>query len=61
MKDYQHQGDDSMQIFFAILVFIIGITVATISFKAKKESVYYLMLSIGTAIFFLGIFIIFPK
>ncbi|WP_442892132.1 DUF6095 family protein [Companilactobacillus sp. HBUAS59699] len=50
-----------MQVFFAILVFIIGIAIATVSFKAKKESVYYLLLSIGTAIFFLGIFIIFPK
>ncbi|KRK78926.1 hypothetical protein FD03_GL001285 [Companilactobacillus nodensis DSM 19682 = JCM 14932 = NBRC 107160] len=61
MKDYQNQGDDNMQVFFAILVFIIGIAVATISFKAKKESIYYLLLSVGTAVFFFGIFLIFPK
>ncbi|HJF87034.1 hypothetical protein C5L30_000012 [Companilactobacillus farciminis] len=50
-----------MQIILSILMFIIGIAIMTISFKAKKESVYYLTLSIGVAIFFAAIFVIFPK
>lgn len=50
-----------MQIILSILMFILGIAVMTVSFKAKKELVYYLTLSIGVVIFFAGIFMIFPK
>lgn len=50
-----------MQIILSILMFIIGIAVMSMSFKAKKELVYYLTLSVGTLIFFVGIFLIFPK
>ena len=50
-----------MQIIVALLMFIIGIAVMAISFKAKKELVYYLVLSVGTIIFYVGIFLIFPK
>lgn len=50
-----------MQIILSILMFVIGIAIMTISFKAKKEPVYYLTLAIGVAIFFAAIFVIFPK
>lgn len=50
-----------MQIILSILTFIIGIAVMSMSFKAKKELVYYLILSGGTLIFFLGFFLAFPK
>ncbi|MBL3531869.1 DUF6095 family protein [Companilactobacillus zhachilii] len=50
-----------MQIILSILMFVVGIAVMTVSFKAKKELIYYLTLSIGIIIFFAGIFVIFPK
>ena len=50
-----------MQIILAILMFIIGIAVMSVSFKAKRELIYYLTLSIGIVIFFAAIFVIFPK
>ena len=50
-----------MQIILSILLFVIGIAVMTVSFKAKKELVYYLTLSAGVIVFFVGIFVIFPK
>ncbi|WP_166667268.1 DUF6095 family protein [Companilactobacillus nuruki] len=50
-----------MQIILSILMFILGIAIMTVSFKAKKELVYYLVLTVGVIIFFVGIFIIFPK
>ena len=50
-----------MQIILSILMFIIGIAVMTVSFKAKEELAYYLTLSVGVVIFFAGIFVIFPK
>jgi hypothetical protein len=50
-----------MQIILSILMFIIGIAVMTVSFKAKEELVYYLTLSVGVVIFFAGIFVIFSK
>ena len=50
-----------MQIILAILMFIVGIAVMSVSFKAKKELVYYLTLSAGVIVFFAAIFVIFPK
>ncbi|WP_157051962.1 hypothetical protein [Companilactobacillus kimchiensis] len=50
-----------MQIILSILMFIIGIAVMTISFKAKKELIYYLTLSAGVIFFFAGILVILPK
>ncbi|APU72228.1 hypothetical protein LCR01_04190 [Companilactobacillus crustorum] len=50
-----------MQIFLSILMFILGIAIMTVSFKAKKELVYYLTLAVGVIIFFTGIFMVFPK
>lgn len=44
-----------MNLLLIFLVFLIGIGFASISFKAKKETLYYLLLSTGTAMFFLGI------
>jgi len=50
-----------MQIILSILMFIIGIAVMAVSFKAKRELIYYLLLSAGVIVFFAGIFVIFPK
>ena len=50
-----------MKIILSILMFIIGIAVMSVSFKAKRELIYYLTLSIGFVIFFAAIFVIFPK
>ena len=50
-----------MQIILSILLFIVGIAVMAVSFKAKKELVYYLLLIAGLVLFFSGIHVIFPK
>ena len=50
-----------MKIILSILMFIIGIAVMSVTFKAKRELIYYLTLSVGVLIFFIGIFLIFPK
>ncbi|USQ68955.1 DUF6095 family protein [Companilactobacillus allii] len=50
-----------MHIFLTILTFIIGIAISAISFKAKKESIYYLLLSVGVIIIFFGVFLAVPK
>ncbi|GEO59354.1 DUF6095 family protein [Companilactobacillus bobalius] len=50
-----------MQIILSILLFIVGIAVMAVSFKAKKEVVYYALLAAGLVLFFAGIYFIFPK
>lgn len=50
-----------MQIILSILMFIVGIAVMTVSFRAKRELIYYLTLSVGLVIFFAAISVIFPK
>lgn len=50
-----------MQIILSILLFIVGIAVMVVSFKAKKEVVYYALLAVGLILFFAGIHVIFPK
>ncbi|WP_157492464.1 MULTISPECIES: DUF6095 family protein [Companilactobacillus] len=50
-----------MQIILSILMFIVGIAIMTVSFRAKRELIYYLTLSAGTIVFFAAIFVIFPK
>ncbi|MFC6322544.1 hypothetical protein [Companilactobacillus baiquanensis] len=50
-----------MYLLLIFLTFIVGIAIATVSFKAKKESLYYLLLSTGTMMFFLGIYMAVPK
>ncbi|WP_420360960.1 DUF6095 family protein [Companilactobacillus halodurans] len=50
-----------MQIILSIIMFILGIAIMSISFKAKKELIYYITLIIGVAVFFAGIYLIFPK
>ncbi|WP_164505077.1 hypothetical protein [Companilactobacillus hulinensis] len=50
-----------MNIFLTILVFIIGIAISAISFKAKKELIYYSLLSVGIAVIFYGVFLAMPK
>jgi len=50
-----------MQIILSVLMFIVGIAVMTVSFKAKRELIYYLCLVIGIVIFFAGIYLVMPK
>ncbi|WP_164508303.1 hypothetical protein [Companilactobacillus kedongensis] len=50
-----------MYLLLIFLTFIVGIAIATVSFKAKKESLYYLLLSTGTMMFFLGIYMVIPQ
>ncbi|MFH5810676.1 DUF6095 family protein [Companilactobacillus sp. FL22-1] len=50
-----------MNVIISILMFILGIAIISVSFKAKQELIYYLTLTIGVVIFFAAIFVIFPK
>ncbi len=50
-----------MQIIISILLFIIGIAIMAVSFKAKKDLAYYIVLTVGIIPFFAAIYFIMPK